>query len=193
MAVVESNIYSSTIWGTSTFYISVLVLLLKCNIWGLLPSLSDGSFTHHVGHQQGLSVTAQTELDACWTSTVEQFFFPEWSTVKQWFGKSADPWVSSLWQQCPGARHPLCSDLNKELGWRLELEHAKKQCTSPALTDLSTPPPPPSFLFPKCPSCLVFFSPVPWLLRQHECGSLFPLEMLIMNLLKHPVMSLLSH
>lgn len=101
--------------------------------------------------------------------------FPEWRpTVKQRFGKSADPWVSSLWQRCPGARQPQRSDSNKEQGWRLQLEHAKKQCMSPDLSDLPAPPPPPP---PFSPSILpaLFFSPcVSWLLSQHEWGALPP-------------------
>lgn len=103
-------------------------------------------------------------------------FFPEWrSTIKQWFGKSADPWVSSLWQQCPGARHPLCSGFNKELGWRLELEHAKKQCTSSDLPDLWTPPPPLSFTASL--PLVLFFSCVSWFLPQNEWGTLFSIKM----------------
>lgn len=77
----------------------------------LLALQADCSLTHLFGHQHGLSVSL-TPVERVQRSD----FVPEWSTVKQWIGKSVDPQVSSLWQQGPGASPPMCLGLNKELG-----------------------------------------------------------------------------
>ena len=136
-----------------------------------------------------------TEPDACWISTVQPSFFrfPPFplngDTVKRWFGKSADPWLSSLWQQCPGARDPPGSGLNKEPGWRLQLEHARKQCTNTdPKTFSSTAPPSFSQIVLLTTS---FFPPAAsQLLPEDEWAALFPLKMLIINFPQCGVMRL---
>lgn len=73
----------------------------------------EGWVIHHVGHQQCLSVSAQTQLGACWTGTVEQFFPDYHPNKKQWFGKCADSGMSSLWWWCLGASMLSAKTLTK--------------------------------------------------------------------------------
>ncbi|KAI4799453.1 hypothetical protein KUCAC02_016918 [Chaenocephalus aceratus] len=72
-----------------------------------------GSITHHGGP----SMTPVERLQ------YRAIFSPECSSVVQWFGKSADPRVSS--QTTPEPR------LKQRGGMTAGTEHAGKQCTSP--------------------------------------------------------------